>query len=229
MQPSRDAAEPPDDDDAGSAMDASTAACGHGDCDLLDPTTCESGQGCLWLLDEADEPRSQCVAAGEGADGTSCRSGLDCGPGLDCTAIGDGGTCRRYCCQLNRTPGCPAGQFCRVALVNGEERGAEVFLCDGCDGCDPTVAGSCASGRGCYPLPGTDACLACLPAGSGEVGMTCSNAMDCAPGLGCMRTGADPQSLCRAFCTVGASEACDSGSCTAVRGGALPEGLGICL
>jgi hypothetical protein len=211
------------------AVSASNTACSSGECNLLDPLTCGAGEGCLWLLGDDGEPTSGCVQAGSGADGDPCESPLDCGPGLDCTSTDGEGTCRRYCCELNGTAGCPAGQFCRVALVTDADPLGEVALCDRCDRCDPTRVEACGPGFGCFPLPGPGSCMACLPAGDASVGMPCSVAMDCAAGTACLRLEDDGNQICRQFCALSEDEPCTRGACVASDGAGLPDNLGICI
>jgi hypothetical protein len=214
------------DDDAGAQ--SSPAACGAGECDVLDPLSCGETDGCLWLLGDDEEASAQCLPVGEGADGSACDDGRDCAPGLDCTAFDGSGSCRRYCCELNATAGCPAGQYCRVAL--GDVGGLDApALCDACDGCDLTADdGSCGAAMGCYALPGEAPCRACLPAGAARPVAPCDRANDCVSGSGCFAI--EGTRRCHAFCRLdGADDACENGECTPTDGAMLPEGIGLCL
>lgn len=219
--------------DAGHLPDsgASAAQCPAGACDLLDPLSCAEGEGCLLALDEADAgvgALPQCAPVGAGLDGDACQRSSDCGPGLDCTAFDGSGTCRRYCCALNRSQGCPEGQFCRVGLrVDMASAGAA--LCDQCDGCDPMAADACSEGLACYPLSGASECMACLPAGTALRGSACTQSTECARGSACFRVSAEG-SRCVVFCDLQTGAGCESGtSCRAVTGAALSSGLGLCL
>lgn len=222
-----DAAAAADDEDGG--VDAVMGGCGAGECDLLDPLGCGVDEGCVWLLDAWGAPASMCLAVGTGLDGEACDDALDCAPGLDCTALDGSGTCRRYCCDLNDTAGCPAGQFCRVLLADegGASGDGPVALCDGCDRCTPAATDECPSEQGCYPLPGGAECTACLPGGSVPAGEPCEAANDCEPGAGCFAVEGGER-RCEAFCVLDGAK-CESGNCRQVEGTTLPEGVGLCL
>jgi hypothetical protein len=230
---SADVAAHPNPADAGADPDVdggepSAASCPAGTCDLLDPLTCPEPEGCvLARVEPGAVAEPQCVAAGTGADGDPCERSADCSPGLDCTRFDGAGTCRRYCCELSRTEGCPAGQFCRVALEL-EMTASGAALCDRCDDCELGAADACGPERGCYPLSGAHVCSACLPAGALDLGAPCALSTDCRPGSACFRVG--PLSRCTAFCAFGDDEACSGdAACKQVAGVQLPDGVGLCL
>ena len=184
---------------------------------------------CLWLLADDGAAEAQCTTTASGKDGDACETALDCGPGLDCTSLDGPGTCRRYCCDLNATAGCPAEQYCRIALVAEGMQTDHVALCDRCDACDPTDPRTCAAGLGCFPLPSPSPCMACLTAGAKTAGVTCAAAMDCAPGTACLRADVDGEQRCREICNLASTTPCGSGRCVATDGAGLPELLGVCL
>lgn len=207
------------DDDAG----AEGNGCGAGECDLLDPLSCGEDHACTLMIDEAsNEPRALCSESGAGLDGDACDSPAECSSGLDCTSFGEGGTCRRYCCALNTTAGCPEGQFCRVALED-MSAATGVALCDRCDDCDATDPDSCGADQGCYPLGA--GCAGCLRAGASMIGESCALADDCEPGSACFSV--DGELRCAALCHRDEPRCPTAASCEAAEG--LPEGIGICL
>jgi hypothetical protein len=213
------------DEDAG----LDPALCGQGACDLLDPGGCAATDGCVFAMSsdtDGGEPSAQCIQVGTGRDGDRCSSYADCSAGLDCTTA-DEGACRRYCCELNTTRGCPSGQFCSIAIEDARGASSGVFLCDRCDGCDVRDPDGCGEGLGCYLLPGPDPCNACLPRGELEPGGACTFSNDCVPGSTCV--GAPGERSCRAFCDLNAADCAAGQRCRAVNGGSLPAGTGLCL
>jgi hypothetical protein len=219
-------------DDGADAGEGAIVRCGTGACDLLDPAACPSGQGCVlaFTTQAAAEPQTQCIAVGDGGDGASCSSYADCQPGLECTSMPDAGSsgqCRRYCCELNRSRGCPAGQFCRIGIENGHGKLTGVFVCDHCDDCDLRDTAACGDGKGCYLLAGTKTCRVCLPSGGIKTGEPCTLNNDCEAGSGCLRAGTDNR--CLAFCDLTTASSCPSGACRPAAGVSLPPDTGICL
>lgn len=208
------------DEDAGSP---GAPGCGDGECDLLDPLSCGDEQACMLMIDDdSQQPRALCSEAGQGLDGDACLAPQDCSAGLDCTSFDGNGTCRRYCCALNTTAGCPDGQYCRVALEDMSSA-TGVALCDRCDDCDLADATSCGEQRGCYPLG--EGCAACLAAGTKDVGESCQLADECEPGSACFSVGGERR--CVAFC-VRADGQCPNGqSCESSA--ELPDDIGVCL
>ncbi|HMI90101.1 MAG TPA: hypothetical protein VK509_02005 [Polyangiales bacterium] len=222
-------------DGGGSARDASAPepveVCPRGECDLLDPDSCGSGEGCVFAPSEMGTAAvgPMCATVGSRAEGESCTASSDCGPGLDCSAFDGSGRCRNYCCALSRTLDCPDGQFCRLNLDPARDK-FKVGLCDACDGCDPLDPDSCRPGLSCYPLPGSLDCTACLPPGKGEPGDECELSTDCARGSACFRLDND-DSLCIAFCELDGDEGCNDAKreCSEVAGAKLPPGIALCL
>jgi hypothetical protein len=203
-----------------------------GACDLLDRSSCGGeGQGCVFALPDADaeQPEAQCQPVGTGREGAACSSSADCGPGLDCTARDGHGQCHRYCCAPNTRLGCPAGQFCAIALTDARGEPTPVYLCDRCDTCDLRDPNACGAGLGCNLLPGLRGCRACLPAGTHAPGEACEYSNDCAPGAACARTASGNQA-CLAFCDLDASGTCpDDTRCIDTGDDTLPAGVGLCL
>jgi len=169
------------------------------------------------------------MPVGRGDDGSACGAREDCAAGLDCSARGGGGECRAYCCAWNTTIGCPAGQFCGIALADARGELTDGFLCDGCDDCDVRDPQACAADHGCYLLPGLGACRACLSAGERVPGEICSFSNDCLPGSACVRT-ADGEQRCHRFCDLTTGTGCAEGTtCRRADGSELPPATGLCL
>lgn len=222
--------------DAGPSM-----TCGpSGECDLRSLDDCGEGMSCVLVRGGADDEDAgafdddggveafgpMCVAAGEGADGDACGGLRACGRGLDCTAA-QGGTCRRYCCELNTTAGCPSGQFCRIALNDAEGASTGAALCDACDGCD-VLRSACPEGQACYPLAaGSGMCNACLPAGEREPDAACRFSNDCAPGSACVELAGKRR--CAELCEQGGDGCGEARACAAVTGDPFGEGVGLCV
>jgi len=237
--PDHDADEP-DDVDAGAPM-----TCGpQGECDLRSVDGCGDGMSCVLLRGGAlvgDDAGSEaldedggaaraslapmCVAAGVGRDGDACDGLRSCGPGLDCTA-GEDGVCRRYCCDLNTTAGCPRGQFCRVELMDELGASTGAALCDACDDC-AVLGADCPEGQGCYPLAAsTGMCNACLPKGEHAPEASCRFSNDCAPGSACVELSGERR--CAELCKTG-EDSCESDrACAAVSDEPFGAGVGLC-
>jgi hypothetical protein len=128
---------------------------------------------------------------------------------------------------LNRTAGCPDGQFCRVALTTPSGDGVGAALCDRCDQCDLLGATGCPMKQACYAIEA--ACTACLPEGRKAVGEACRHANECASGSTCARL-AESDQRCVRFCARDDGAECTSDErCVAVAAMALPEGVGACV
>ncbi len=241
QRPPTSVGEDPPDMDAGPptpAADAGLQVCGPaGECDLRDVDSCGDGQACVLLrramdddagaVEDATDPIATCVAAGTGADGDPCTGLGQCLPGLDCTKPEDG-QCRRHCCELNTTRGCPHGQFCRLSLNDALGQPTGAALCGHCDACSP-LGTDCPDGQACYPLASTGdgACHACLPAGTLPTSETCDHSNECQPGAACVSIAS--QRRCIELCEL-ESEGCGSeAQCTEVASMPFGEGLGLCL
>lgn len=230
---------PPSSDAADDAAVGEGPACGpEGECDLWAVDSCEAGRACRLLL-QSDQPSAaattaepMCAEAGGGRDGEDCDRSQDCGPGLDCTTFNDaGGSCRRPCCELNQTGGCPTGQFCRTELVDADDASTDVALCDSCDDCKLGGAAGdsdCPDDQACYPLgtPG-EPCRACLPAGDAAPGEACEAQNDCAADLLCIALGGAYQ--CTAACSLDLGGCPDDLTCTPIADGPLDADQGLCL
>jgi hypothetical protein len=219
--------------DAAIAADASAAArCGLGsECDLLDTASCGTGEGCVFALatPSAEQPEPCCMPIGTGRNGAACSARDDCAAGLDCTARDGGGECRGYCCAWNTALGCPAGEFCGIAISDARGELTDVFLCDACDDCDVRDPQACGADHGCYLLPGLGTCRACLPAGERVPGEVCSLSTDCRPGSACVR-GANGEQRCVEFCDLTTGDGCGADTtCRPATGSDLPAATGLCL
>ncbi|MDH5672578.1 MAG: hypothetical protein OEZ06_10545 [Myxococcales bacterium] len=228
--PAQDASQP----DATASAPTPTKSCGpEGSCDLRDPDSCETGSSCVLTLASSSpdedagvaDVATACLEAGTGLDGEPCSSQRQCATGLDCTASGNQGLCRRYCCDLNRTSGCPAGQFCRIELLDATDETTGAALCDRCDGCD-LLGDDCGDGLGCYPLAIDPPCMACLPAGQATAGDSCGFANDCASGSVCV--GVDAQARCMQTCDLAAPNCETDETCRTVEGAPYGDGVGLC-
>lgn len=238
----------PDDDDDDAAVDAgeldasAPMTCGpRGECDLRSIDSCGEGMGCVLLRtggasDEdagaSDEDGGassfgpMCVATGEGRDGDACTGLHACGAGLDCTAE-QGGVCRRYCCELNTTSGCPSGQFCRVELRDDTGTSTGAALCDACDACD-VLGSDCPQGQGCYPLAASSAmCNACLPTGERAPDDSCLFSNDCEAGSACVELSG--QRRCVELCALDEAQCAGGRACVGAQGEPFGEGVGLCV
>lgn len=229
--------------------DASIRACGPtGECDLRSVGECESGQGCVLFraeqragdsdagaddldagvdpeLEESPSAAPMCLPVGAVRDGEPCAGPGDCAEGLDCSAA-TGGTCRRYCCDLNATGGCPSAQFCRVELRDARDQPTGVALCDACDGCD-LLGDDCPAMQACYPLAAASAaCNACLPVGAREPGASCDFSNQCASGAACVAI-AGARS-CVQLCELGTETCPEDAACARAQGDPFGGGVGLC-
>jgi hypothetical protein len=228
-----DSGEPSSAHDAGAvvAIDdegAPVPTCPSGECDLTDADACGPARGCVLPHGDIDASAGpQCAAVGDGADGDACERSSDCGAGLDCSAFDGTGVCRHYCCNLSRTEGCPNAEFCALGLgTKAEPSGAA--LCLPCAGCDPDKTDACEQGFACYPLPGSQSCTACLPAGTRKPGAECTLSTQCTAGTACFRF-ADKSSRCVEFCNIEKEGECLAPKkCTSVAS-KLPHDIALCL
>ena len=88
----------------------------------VDPWRCPAGQTCS--VTDA-QGHTGCIASGAGQLGDACQGIIgtaECGAGLVCIVLTGGGTCRRYCEPARPDRGCPAGESCRVVVLQQLEQ-----------------------------------------------------------------------------------------------------------
>jgi hypothetical protein len=162
-----------------------------------------------------------CTPAGLGLDGASCKQPNDCAPGYEC--VGDGGTCRHYCCAGNSA--CLLDQFCDIQQTTGGTA-MSVPVCMPVRQCDLLApeASACPSGQTCAVVR-EDGSESCLALGSATVGQSCETD-HCADGLVCL--GATVRT-CYTLCHMGLAGQCPATqSC---KGGPplfIDPGVGVC-
>jgi hypothetical protein len=96
------------------------------------PWQCPAGQTC-WAADAV--PTYACLASGTNKLGEACQpivGAATCGDGLLCLQIvgGSSGQCRAFCDPMGSGHGCPAGEACRAAALNGNLN-VLIYLCVG--------------------------------------------------------------------------------------------------
>lgn len=80
-------------------------------CDPRDfAPACDEAEGCYFDT-TGSNPKSYCMAAGNGAEGSSCDSPSDCQAGYHCMSGSSGSKCRAYC-STKVEGSCPDGGTC---------------------------------------------------------------------------------------------------------------------
>ncbi len=88
------------------------------------PSGCAEGEGCYPFAVYPDDPcapetfGSECLRAGSGGQGDSCRGDADCGPGFACIVSSFGTECAALCPRLAVEP-CSPGLICAAIDVDG--------------------------------------------------------------------------------------------------------------
>ncbi|MBX7194576.1 MAG: hypothetical protein K1X94_21145 [Sandaracinaceae bacterium] len=179
-----------------------------------------------------------CVPAGTLAEGEPCmraggRIGADeCGPGLTCTNLGQLDLTVRTCTRLCETSSdCEAGESCWVftaAPHAGVCRATCTVLGDDCPAgftCQPELAWAAMSTLSDVPV----VTPACVKTGTGALGVTCTDQLDCGPDMACFFDLAHPETggTCRPLCDV--DHACPAGEHCQARGYTNPHGYGGCI
>jgi hypothetical protein len=191
-------------DGGGTIPDAPTGEnfCAPGACNYQ-AQDCPSGQSCL----PTDTPATgadwapKCFPAGTKAAGEACTQWSECAAGHFCAGVSTGspGTCRQLCCGGDWSA-CPAGQSCYQELFllppgASDPVYANADLCAPVNDCDVFDASSCASGKACHIVDPTGN-VACVTAGTAELGEDCSASERCVAGFACV--GGACRRLCNA-------------------------------
>ena len=209
--------------DAGAAADAGGPSCGWTECDPLEDT-CDGDTSCRLTVDGTmcAEPGTTAIA-----EGGACTSSDECAPGLDCFRRGDGGVCGRPCCP-GRDDVCDGETSCNGpgVLVDGTD--SEWWSCVPARACQPLAAGeACEPGEGCYIVSSTGD-TDCRRAGAADVGDSCAEQSDCAPGLFCAGLSSP---TCVRICSLGdagTGATCPSGEGSCRAYSHSPPGTGLC-
>jgi hypothetical protein len=184
----------------------SSGACSESPCRLISPQCgCPSGQACYL----AGGSMRACATAGAGAEGTACTSSSSCAPGLDCVNLSVVASrsitqCARYCGTDSDCMG--AGSLCLHALDDGMGGAIPgVRICT--RACNPVRQTGCATGLMCNVYRESIGSMRFLtdctgPAGTRTRGQSCTQDIDCAPGLACI------SSRCYRWCDVATNEGC---------------------
>lgn len=173
----------------GGGSDLSLCATPHDECDALSQSGCEAGETCY--LDGAS---MLCMPGGGLAAGEFCEDqpANACAPGLHCLVV-----CRALCSTTTESPSCLACPGGHHEFSLGMGLG---FCLDGGAPalCDLYSQSGCASGEGCYPVPGG---IACRDAGEITPGLPCTSGDSCTPGYACV------SGQCRLLCDLLADDA----------------------
>ncbi|HEX7671558.1 MAG TPA: hypothetical protein VF395_18320, partial [Polyangiaceae bacterium] len=193
---------PPD----GASLCAPGAA--KGGCNYQTQTGCKAGETCAPHLDKATGTVSPtCRLAGERAnrehcDSSSAKAADQCGVGLQCAD----GTCHRFCCGGDWSA-CDPGESCireaEVSLDGGLEP-AGTDLCYPVGTCNVLDPEACKSeGRNCR-IADPIGHVACMPASDLGLDATCDEALQCGPGLHCVKSSEKAATgVCRRLCPWG--------------------------
>jgi hypothetical protein len=198
-----------------------------GDCNVLDPRACGSGQTCRTFCAGNAALVARCEAVGPGKTGEICGDERRCAGGLACAPYECGSRgdvlrmCQRYC---NADADCPAESKCR-ALRCGDSAGAYRTCSTACDPrADAPV--TCPEGSVCQLDPGDDASCGCVRAAVGGDGERCDDGPlgRCKGGLIC--TNERGARICRPICRRDAGGCSPGRACLAVPG---YERWGACI
>jgi hypothetical protein len=176
---------------------------------------------------------TQCRAAGNGMEGTSCAFATTCAAGYVCVGDGTNNSCEKYCTS-NADCNAPRGQ-CVNNLVNSSSMpipGATVCTSN----CDPSTATNalCPSGWTCDLFTAmykntTYDIADCRKAGPQALNATCSTTSTCQAGLSCISQGTTMS--CKKLCNKSANTGCTTGTCTSFTTPDIIGGTeyGVCI
>jgi len=221
-------------------LKGATAAC----CDPV-AQDCQSGERCSVVgfgSSASTLLASACLtAAGTKKEGEACvRDSTDvtdighddCEKGLWCTLYGSPSDTQRYCRKLCTAKSqCSASQSCMLVSASAPRAGNCVQTCDPAG--DST---DCPTGTACYLITSVDydplstaVDAFCYKAGTKAEGVSCTTAVDCAPGLKCEPTKDGSDAVCTKTCSK-KYPCTGTKTCETLTGLTLPTGLdiGVC-
>ena len=217
---------PPVSPDAGARPDAPTPDAAP----LCQPTapasTCAATQTCE-VACFGNTPTTRCVSAGMGKPGDACVTSADCERGSQCLQYPCGMPAARVCMKFCSTDADCGGSRCFAEIPCGAANTGFKICSVTCDPRGPATSG-CAAGLSCLVFP--NEVTACDCAGPRRVGMDgsgCVDAEDCAPGLICVVTDAEP-AVCRPICKLADNDCAAGRTCTRLVTPAY-ETWGACL
>jgi hypothetical protein len=169
-----------------------------------------------------------CVSGGSAADGSWCKSSVECAPTYDCVGAGPSGTCQRYCCAGNLE--CDPGDFCDIATTIASAIKIPVCMpihpSSGCDLLDGT---SCPPNQTCAVVRENSGSTSCVAIGQAQTNEECDTD-HCAAGLVCL--GTPGQRKCYELCNIGGSDGGSGCQGSLACKGGLPlfpdPSVGIC-
>jgi hypothetical protein len=220
-------------DGGGSIPDAPIGedSCAPGVCHYQ-TQNCAAGQSCL----PSDSPPAtgdwppECFTAGTKPAGQACTQWNECSAGLFCAGVSTGapGACRKLCCGGDWSA-CSAGESCYQQLFllrpgASEPVYANADLCAPVNDCDVFDESSCASGKACHIVDPTGN-VACVAAGSAELGEACSASERCIAGFACVG------GACRRLCNAspgGGEPSCPPAEGVCVHFARDPASVGEC-
>ena len=180
-----------------------------------------SAQGCQ-LVSDGGLATPTCGPVGPGASEAACQSNADCADGLGCVGLDAGsepgsvGLCRPYCC--GDLEACPTGTFCAPQALLADTT-TLVPVCRPVEPCTLLAEGVCPSGTACTVVR-ADGTTSCAAIGAGGLCDPCP----CAEGFVCSLGTNECQQLCR----TDLQNVCPGGA-ICQGGGALPDGVGVCV
>jgi hypothetical protein len=218
------------------------ATCRTPECEPFGELACDAGETCtvpLVLLTEDDALGGLCAATGAAAVGEPCVAASDCASGF-CQGPPEGATCQAAC-DARATEGdgtCGAAAVCDA--LRDESGAAALGACVPFD-CEPFGDQGCDAGEMCALVADLrnadgETIGRCQPAGTREVGETCTGWAlgECAPGLGCLPDDEETWScyrVCDPLATDGAGH-CGAGALCApllLADGTRTTAAGFCV
>ncbi|HEX7666210.1 MAG TPA: hypothetical protein VF407_16900, partial [Polyangiaceae bacterium] len=153
-----------------------------------------SSFACHVTLADAGAPTPECLPAGWGLNGASCKTSLDCASGFECVGNANApGICRQYCC----VNACDDNSFCDVQSEKANQV-VKVPVCEPVVHCGLLASPSdCGGDQTCGIVDDDDGTTSCVDIGPAKAGESCDD-VHCGRNLTCL--GAEGARKCVALC-----------------------------
>lgn len=164
----------------------------------------------------------ECLPAGQGKNGASCKTSVECASGFEC--VGDSmnaGICRQYCC----VNACDDNSFCDVQPERANPA-VHVPVCEPVQHCGLLASPSdCNGDETCAIVNDDDGTTSCVQIGPAKVGESCDET-HCGRNLTCL--GAEGARKCVALCDKSKSSCSAAQTCVGSAPLIHDMGIGVC-